>query len=151
MFAGRHNHFADCHKSQAVTPGSDPSVYFRWHEEKDDEGTIDLCREPPALFSMTLFTCSREHILFRTLNLPCFAIFLQAYWFILSDHAQTGAFVIDQTCCVQELFAAFFFRACKETCKNKQTNKKYFQVNKLKFCTVIYKQSNDSLIPKWWD
>jgi len=70
MFAGRHNHFADCHKSQAVTPGSDPSVNFLWHEEKDDAGTIDLCREPP-FFSPWLFLHAPGNIFyFEHLTFP---------------------------------------------------------------------------------
>lgn len=138
MCAGRHNHFADCHQSQAVTPGSDPSVYFLWHEEKDDEGIIDLCREPPALYSMTRFTCSREHALFHTLNLPRYAIFLRNYWFISSDWPQTGAFDIDHIKCVREVSATFI---CFQVFRQRETRSyvtptwwHYFvEVNKYQF------------------
>lgn len=61
----------------------------QWHQEvihqsiscdtrrKMTRAPLTYAENLPLTFSMTLFTCSRERVLFRTLNLSGFAIFLQ--------------------------------------------------------------------------
>lgn len=42
MCRGRHDHFADCHQSRAVTQGSDPSVDFHWQPPRKMAYTCKL-------------------------------------------------------------------------------------------------------------